>query len=123
MYTSLLYSIQFHHLKNYCFFGSYIAFYSICSYPIIVRLPINNKFHLFYIIIQKKGSKHYFWSLLLFKLIREFKPLNSVELGTCLGISGAYQAAAQKLNKSGRLITLEGAKSLASLAEKNLQKP
>ena len=67
------------------------------------------------------ASKPYFWSLLLFKLIREFKPSNSIELGTCLGISGAYQAAAQKLNKSGRLITLEGAKSLASLAEKNFQ--
>ncbi len=69
----------------------------------------------------KIASKPYFWSLLLFKLIREFKPSNTIELGTCLGISGAYQASAQKLNKSGRLITLEGAKSLASLAEKNLQ--
>jgi len=67
------------------------------------------------------ASKPYFWSLLLFKLIREFKPSNSIELGTCLGISGAYQASAQKLNKSGRLITLEGAESLVSLAEKNFQ--
>jgi len=69
----------------------------------------------------QNASKPYFWLLLLFKLIREFKPSNSVELGTCLGISGAYQASAQKLNKRGRLITLEGAKSLASLAEKNFQ--
>ena len=67
------------------------------------------------------ASKPYFWSILLFKLIREFKPSNCIELGTCLGISGAYQASAQKLNKRGKLITLEGAKSLASLAEKNLQ--
>ncbi len=67
------------------------------------------------------ASKPYFWSLLLFKLVREFKPSSSIELGTCLGISGAYQASALKLNKSGRLTTLEGAKSLASLAEKNFQ--
>lgn len=68
--------------------------------------------------ICSTGSKTYFWSLLLFKLIREFKPLTIVELGTCLGISGSYQASAQKLNNSGQLITLEGAKSLVILAEK-----
>ena len=56
----------------------------------------------------RNASKPYFWSLLLFKLIREFKPSRSIELGTCLGISGAYQASAQKINKRGRLITLEG---------------
>ena len=38
-----------------------------------------------------------------------------------LGILGAYQASAQKLNKNGSLTTLEGAQSLASLAEANLQ--
>lgn len=69
----------------------------------------------------RKASKPYFWSLLLFKLIREFRPSICIELGTCLGISGAYQASAQKINKNGNLITLEGAKSLAALAEKNLQ--
>jgi predicted O-methyltransferase YrrM len=67
------------------------------------------------------ASKPYFWSLFLFKLIREFKPLVCIELGTCLGISGAYQASAQKLNKNGRLITLEGSQSIASLAEENFQ--
>ncbi len=68
-----------------------------------------------------QASKPYFWSLLLFKLIRRFKPLNSLELGTCLGISGAYLASAQKLNKKGRLVTLEGSESLASIAEQNFQ--
>lgn len=67
------------------------------------------------------ASKPYFWSLFLFKLIRKFKPLFCIELGTCLGISGAYQASALKLNNNGRLITLEGAKSIASLAEENFQ--
>ena len=31
------------------------------------------------------------WGELIFKLIREFKPNNCLELGTCLGISAAYQ--------------------------------
>ncbi len=69
----------------------------------------------------QSASKPYFWSLLLFKLIREFKPAKSIELGTAFGISGAYQASAQQLNKSGKFITLEGAESLAFLAEKIFQ--
>ena len=62
------------------------------------------------------------WSLLLFKLIREFKPLKCLELGTSLGLSAAYQAAALELNKKGQLYTLEGADSLASIAQNNLDK-
>ena len=62
--------------------------------------------------------KPYFWSLLLFKLIHEFKPSVAIELGTSLWISGAYQAAAQKVNNIGRLVTLEGSSLLASIADK-----
>jgi len=68
-----------------------------------------------------KASKSYFWSLVLFKLIREFKPTTCIELGAGLGISGAYQASALKLNNKGNITTLEGAKSLASLAKDNFQ--
>lgn len=64
----------------------------------------------------KASSKPYFWSLLLFNLIRELKPSSCVELGTCLGISASFQATALKFNGGGHLITLEGAESLASLA-------
>lgn len=71
--------------------------------------------------VCRSGSKPYFWCLLLFKLIREFRPSVCLELGTCLGISGCYQAAALKLNKVGKVITIEGADSLASLAKKNFQ--
>jgi len=70
---------------------------------------------------NRKARKSYFWSVLLFKLVRKFNPSACIELGTCLGISAAYQASAQKLNRKGKLVTLEGAVSLASLAEKNLQ--
>ncbi len=59
---------------------------------------------------------------LLFKLIRELQPSVCLELGTCLGISAAYQAAALKLNQSGSLITLEGAESLASIARQSFDK-
>jgi predicted O-methyltransferase YrrM len=60
------------------------------------------------------------WAFLLFKQVRAIRPTTCLELGTCLGISAAYQAAALELNGQGRLVTLEGASSLASLAIDNL---
>lgn len=69
-----------------------------------------------------RASKPYFWSLILFKLVKEFKPSTCIELGTCLGISAAYQASALKLNKKGRIITMEGSASLASLSEDTLKR-
>ncbi len=71
--------------------------------------------------ISRTASKEYFWSLFLFKLIRKFKPQSCLELGTCLGISASFQAAALELNQQGSLITLEGAESLASIAVDNLE--
>jgi predicted O-methyltransferase YrrM len=68
-----------------------------------------------------RSSQPYFWSLLLFKLVRKFKPSTCIELGSCVGISVAYQASALKLNNKGHIITIEGAESLATLTEKNLQ--
>jgi predicted O-methyltransferase YrrM len=69
-----------------------------------------------------KASKAPFWSLLLFKLVREFQPLTCIELGTCVGISAAYQAAAQHLNGKGKLITIEGSASIAAIAKHNLER-
>jgi len=71
--------------------------------------------------VCREASKPYFWSLLLFKLIRNFRPSFCLELGTCVGVSASFQAAALKLNGCGSIATLEGAKSLASLAEENFQ--
>lgn len=62
------------------------------------------------------ASKPYFWSLLLFKLVRHFKPKLCVELGTCLGISASYQSAALTLNSFGKLITIEGSPSLSKIS-------
>ncbi len=67
--------------------------------------------------IARRAGKPYFWSLFLFKLIRKFKPEFCLELGTSLGISASFQAAALKLNGGGEIVTLEGAGTLASLAE------
>lgn len=58
-------------------------------------------------------------ALLLFRLVRELKPRTAIELGTNVGISACYQAAALKLNGAGKLVTLEGASSLASVAARN----
>ncbi len=70
--------------------------------------------------ISKNSSKPYTWASLLFHLIRNFKPTLCLELGTCVGISTLYQAAALHLNNNGKIITLEGAESLAKIAQRNI---
>jgi predicted O-methyltransferase YrrM len=62
------------------------------------------------------------WSRFLFHLIRELRPVRALELGTALGVSAAYQGAALELNGRGRLVTVEGARPLAELAERNLDR-
>jgi predicted O-methyltransferase YrrM len=42
-------------------------------------------------------------------------------MGTSVGVSAAYQAAALRLNGYGSLVTLEGATSLADIAKNNFQ--
>ena len=60
------------------------------------------------------------WCVLLMRLVRELSPRSCLELGTGLGISAAYQAAALDLNDSGALTTLEGAGAWAKLAKEGL---
>jgi len=67
------------------------------------------------------GSKPPIWALLLFKLIRKIQPDLAIELGTCIGISAAYQAAALQLNGKGCLISIEGSEAIAALAKKNIE--
>jgi predicted O-methyltransferase YrrM len=57
-------------------------------------------------------------SLLLYLLIRTFKPLNVIELGTNVGISSAYQAMAlQRNGQNGKLTTLEASPYRLRLAK------
>jgi len=71
--------------------------------------------------VCQTSSKSQFWAFFLFRLLRELRPSVCLELGTCLGISASYQAAALKLNQAGKIVTLEGSESLSSLAKQHFQ--
>lgn len=66
------------------------------------------------------SSKPQRWAYLLFRIVRELQPEAVLEMGSCVGISAAYQAAALELNGSGRLVTLEGAEQLAETTKRTL---
>ena len=75
--------------------------------------------------VQTVGQRYLFskstiGSLLLFHLVREFRPSRCLELGTNLGVSAAYQAAALAVNGGGELHTIEGSHTLAELSRAHL---
>lgn len=70
--------------------------------------------------VCRSSSGRPLWCRLFFKLVREFRPDVCFELGTSLGISAAYFAAAGQLNQQGNVVTLEGAEALVVQAKKNL---
>lgn len=72
--------------------------------------------------ISRQASTHPNWALLMFRLIRETKPKNCLELGTCLGVSAAYQAAALQLNGHGNLATLEKSEVRVSKAMQHIDR-
>jgi predicted O-methyltransferase YrrM len=61
------------------------------------------------------------WAYLLLRLIRELRPGSVLEMGSCVGISACYQAAALDLNRTGRLLTLEGAPVLAARSARSIE--
>ena len=63
-------------------------------------------------------SKGRYSATFLYLLAREFKPSVAFELGTNVGISSAYQAAALRLNGGGSLITLEASPYRLRLAKR-----
>lgn len=67
-----------------------------------------------------RASKPKFWATMLFHLMRRLKPTSAVELGTCVGISAAYQGYAMQMNDRGRLLTLEGSPETARIATETL---
>lgn len=67
------------------------------------------------------ASKPAFWAILLFKLIRKIEPSSCVELGSCVGISASYQAAALDINGKGHLMTIEGSPEIAKIAEETFE--
>lgn len=68
-----------------------------------------------------KASKPAFWAKFLFKLIRQLEPSSCVELGSCVGISAAYQGVALELNGKGSLTTLEGSPEIAQKAKETIE--
>ncbi|MBN2585926.1 MAG: class I SAM-dependent methyltransferase [Candidatus Fermentibacteraceae bacterium] len=67
------------------------------------------------------ASKPPFWCVFLYRLLRELGCSSCVELGSCVGISAAYQAAALNNNGMGTLRTLEGCPEIARLAEETIK--
>jgi predicted O-methyltransferase YrrM len=62
------------------------------------------------------------WGLFQLRLVRELAPRSCLELGTGLGLSAAYQAAALELSGGGRLTTLEGARTWGEIAQTGIQR-
>lgn len=56
---------------------------------------------------------------LLFRMVEQYSPGTILELGTSLGITTAYLASA---GEKARVITMEGADSVAEVAEQNFRK-
>src|SRR5690606_30885164 len=55
----------------------------------------------------------------LYRIVNDLQPENSIELGTCLGITTAYLA---KAAPASTLFTVEGCPQTAAVAAENLQK-
>lgn len=58
------------------------------------------------------------YAKLLYRLVKYFQPQQVLELGTSLGITTAYLAAAKK---DAQVLTMEGSTAITSVAEKNFQ--
>jgi len=90
--------------------------------PISIALPSKRRVEKVDTIgaICRLRSKQSLWGTVLLKLVRHLRPSQLIELGTCMGVSTSYQAAAMAINGAGSMTTLEGAPALAALSERNL---
>jgi len=68
--------------------------------------------------IAASSLKHKKYAQLLYRVVNHYKPHTIVELGTSFGTSAAYMASA---NEEGRLFTMEGSVSIATIALQNFQ--
>lgn len=68
-----------------------------------------------------RASKSAPWCELLFHLVRKRRPEHVLEMGTCVGMSASYIAAALTANARGKLVTIEGASSVAELARETFR--
>lgn len=68
----------------------------------------------------RTASRPPLWSVFLLALARETAPRCALELGTCLGLSAAFQAAGMQLAGGGRLVTIDASAERTALARENL---
>ena len=68
--------------------------------------------------ITKNAAKPKKLAQLLFRMVKEYQPQNIIELGTSLGLTASYLSLAKP---DAKLITMEGAKEIASIAKKNFE--
>ena len=66
-------------------------------------------------------SKAAVWGEVLYHLTKALRPQKVLEMGTCVGISGSYIAAALQFSERGRLWTIEGSPAVAALAQETFQ--
>ncbi len=69
--------------------------------------------------LAKIAAKPAKYAQLLFRLVNRFQPTNIIELGTSLGISTSYLAAA---NSKIIISTIEGCGEIAQIAKQNFEK-
>jgi predicted O-methyltransferase YrrM len=71
--------------------------------------------------ICQQGNVSRFERNLLFALVRHTQPDRAIELGTSLGFSASYQAAALEMNGHGHLVTLDGDEAVTRIAAGHFQ--
>ena len=69
--------------------------------------------------LAKSALKPKKYAQLLFRLVKHYQPKTILELGTSLGITTAYFAAA---NTTAHITTIEGSKAIAEVAKENFSK-
>ena len=67
--------------------------------------------------VAQNSAKNAKFGQLLYRICRNFKPKNIIELGSSLGVSTCYLA---KANPSAQVFTFEGCSETAAIAKKNL---
>ncbi len=68
--------------------------------------------------IAKTAVKPKKYGQLLYRLVKHYQPQNIIELGTSLGITTAYLAAA---NPNSNVITVEGSEAISAIAQANFK--
>lgn len=68
--------------------------------------------------IARAALKPRKYAQVMYRLVRHYQPQTIIELGTSLGVTTAYLAAA---NPGAQVITIEGSEAIANVAQENFQ--